>query len=365
MSPPATSRAGILAEHADARVGWYAERILPHRELLRVTHEVKSLLRPRKPAPIILVVGPTGVGKTTLMAELKKSLLADALPGMLPVVSMECPAPEKGGYEFGRKHWRCLAEAMHDPFPDDHFCPEAAAERRRRGVEWPATGRRSTSDDLQRAVIGMAPLLGVRTVLLDEAQHLFVLAGGRSIVKQMDVLKTFSNLCRLKHVLFGTDDMFLAGDFKDLNAQLARRTRTVVFDAYRYDRPDDRREFEQALIRLLKLMPCRDGVEARIEKVDGRKARARQFPYRIEDAWLELAFLHSGGCVGTLKELLLAALDDVLCAGRESLALEDLQRECDRLNASGSLGIMARQLSEWRAVQPGDSVQEARSSLGI
>ena len=365
MSAPAPSRAEILAADADERVDWYFGRLVPHRELLRATAEVQSLLRPRKPAQIILVVGPTGVGKTTLLEELKKSLLANAAPGQLPVVSMECPAPEKGSYEFGRKHWYRLVEAMHDPFPDDHMSPEAAAQRRQRGVEWPATGRRSTSEDLQRAAIKMAPLLGVRAVLLDESQHVFVLAGGKSIVMQMDVLKGFSNQCDVKHVLFGTDDMFIAGDFKDLNSQLARRTRTVLFSAYRYDVADQLQEFEHVLIQLLRLMPLRDGVGAKIGRVVGQRKRARGFPFQIEKPWLDLAFLHSAGCIGTLKELLVAALDDVLAAGRESLTLKDLQRECDRLSASGNLRIIAKRVSEWHSAKSDDSVQEARSSLGL
>ena len=365
MSAPSPRRADVLADDADVRMGWYDQRIVPHRELLRVTGEVKSLLRPRKPAPIILVVGPTGAGKTTLLEELQKSLLADAPPGTLPVVSMECPDPEKGGYEFGKKHWRSLVEAMNDPFPDDHFPPDAAAERRRRGIEWPATGRRATSDDLQRAVIAMVPLLGVRTVFLDESQHIFAVAGRGTIVRQMDALKSFSNRCNVKHVLFGTDDMFIAGDFKDLNAQLARRTRTVLFNAYTYDNPDDRREFEHVLIQLLKLMPLQDGVRAKIGKVSGKQARDRKFPYQIEESWLELAFLHSAGCIGTLKELLVATLDDVLCEGREFLRLKDFQRECDRLNADDSLRIIAKQVSRWNAAKPDGSLKEARSSLGL
>ncbi|MYD92914.1 MAG: AAA family ATPase [Chloroflexi bacterium] len=365
MSAPAPTRAEILAGDADERVDWYAGRILPHRELRRVTDEVTSLLRPRRPGQIVIVVGPTGVGKTTLLEELKASLLAAAPPGMLPAVSMECPSPEKGGYEFGRKHWRSLVEAMNDPFPDDHMPPDVAAERRQRGIEWPATGRRSTSDDLRRAAIAMAPLLGVRAVLLDESQHLFSEAGGRSIVMQMDALKSFSNQCDVKHVLFGTSDMFIAGDFKDLNAQLARRTRTVLFDAYRYDHADDRLEFEQVLIQLLRLMPLRERVQASIGRVTGKAARGREPRYRIEKPWLELAFLHSAGCVGILKDLLVSALDEVLSAGRESLALEDLQRECDRLNAGGGLHIIADNVSQWHKIKPEGSLPEARSSLGL
>ena len=71
----------------------------------------------------VFVLGPTGVGKTTLRAKIEKDLtvgLAKQLENdyeRLPVVSVEAVAPESGNFSW-REHFKRLLDAMREPAID-------------------------------------------------------------------------------------------------------------------------------------------------------------------------------------------------------------------------------------------------------
>jgi len=70
-----------------------------------------------------MVLGPTGVGKSTLRAKVEQMLTMEMLPeleatpGQLPVVSVECIAPESGTFNW-RDHFVGLLLQMDEPLVD-------------------------------------------------------------------------------------------------------------------------------------------------------------------------------------------------------------------------------------------------------
>src|SRR5438034_9390933 len=89
-----------------------------------------SVIQEVRANSFILVFGPTVVGKTTLREKIEPVLAAELLPmleadrGRLPVVSVECIAPESGSFSW-RDHFRRLLLQMDEPLVDYKINPEA------------------------------------------------------------------------------------------------------------------------------------------------------------------------------------------------------------------------------------------------
>jgi hypothetical protein len=139
-------------------------------------------------------------------------------------------------------------------------------------------------------------------VLLDEAQHLARIGSGRRLSEQLDVIKSIANRTETVHVLFGTYELLA---FRNLSAQLSRRSIDIHFPRYRADAPKDREMFLNVLRSFEQQLPL------------------SQMPDLVHD-W-EYLYERSIGCVGVLKEWLVRALTGVSRRNASVLTMQDLQ----------------------------------------
>ena len=338
----------VLRADVDARCAWYKRLVFEHPRMVAVCDQVLAALEPSSSSYVIAVCGPTGVGKTTLMdcvasALRERSLPASGVegsPGAMPVVAMECPSSRERGYDFNREHWIRLLIAMGDLFVDRHFDPDAAAKRRRGGSERPAIGRKSSGSDLRLAAERYMKMRGTQVLLLDEAHHMTRVRGTRDLDEHLDEIKAFGSQTGIRQVLFGTE---LLKDLLRGNAQLTRRTKEVFYDAYAYDRPEERRAFNQILGQLFVHLPLRDLVTLESD--------------------FEYLFCHSAGCVGLLKDWLADALARALRAGRERLTLADLEATAMSVDRLDEIADGVRKFR--RFAQPSVDLSEVRAKLGM
>ena len=258
----------------------------------------------------------------------------------MPVVSMECPSSTERGYDFNREHWISMLLSVGDLFVDRHFDPDTAARRRRAGSERPAIGRRSSGSELRRSAARFMKRRGTRVLLLDEAHHMSRVRGTRKLEEHLDEIKSFGSLTRVRQVLFGTEQV------KDIlrgNAQLARRTKEVLYDSYAYDRPGDLEAFNVILGQLFTHLPLRD--------------------LDTFESHLDYFFLHSAGCVGVLKDWLSDALASALVAGRERLLMADLE---GTVVSSGRLEEIVEGIRVFREfARPSVDLSAIRAKLGM
>ena len=349
----------VLRADAATRRKWFRRLVFEHPRMVSARTQLLAALGADVFDPeddsehasrtrLVAVCGPTAVGKTTLMCSVERTLQrrfaaasgVDAAPGVMPVVSMECPSSRERGYDFNREHWICLLLALGDLFVDRHFDPDTAAKRRRAGSERPAIGRKSSGAELRRAAAAFMRMRGTRVLLLDEAHHMTRVRGTRDLEEHLDELKSFGSTTRIRQVLFGTEQV------KDLlrgNAQLARRTKEVFYDAYDYAKPQDRAAFNQILGHLFTHLPLRD--------------------LTTFESHFDYLFMCSAGCVGVLKDWLCDALELALAAGRERLLMADLETTA---LSEGRLGEVTEGIQIFREfARPSADFSGIRAKLGM
>jgi hypothetical protein len=100
-----------------------------------------------------------------------------------------------------------------------------------------------------RAALDSSPLWGVRlawehavdyrrpaAILIDEAQHMGRAGRGSKLLEHLEHLKCLAITTKTLHVLFGTYQLL---KFRDLNAQLSRRSIDIHFPRYQATSPED------------------------------------------------------------------------------------------------------------------------------
>jgi hypothetical protein len=161
----------------------------------------------------------------------------------------------------------------------------------------------------------------LRVTFIDEAQHLAKMAAGRRLQDQLDCLKSLASLTRTIHVLVGTYELLA---FRNLSAQLSRRSLDIHLRRYLADQPDDVIAFKNALMTFQKHLPLAEEPDL-----------IARWDYFYE---------RSIGCVGVLRDWLTRSLASALENGDRSLTLDYLERQalsiaqCEKMLAEASEG---------------------------
>jgi hypothetical protein len=276
-----------------------------HRVLQEKADEVMRIIDGAIEAQLIFIVGPTAVGKTTLIAELERRLIQRCSlelqkdMGRLPYVTIEVPAPDSGRTFSWRSYYADALIALEDPLVSKKIdYPMGGIRRSHDGKVLLNTG--TTTPALARAMTQALIMRNPGAVILDEAEHLLEVSGGAKFLDHLKVLRSIANRTMVPHILVGTYELL---NFMDLNATLRRRSQKVHMPRYRADSEADQRSFNTAVFKFQKALPCASDLMAHTEHLYER----------------------SLGCVGLLKVWLSRALSAVLRENRSTLTFEDLE----------------------------------------
>ena len=337
----------LLDRSVSERVAYFENYKVNHPKLQQVFKLVMDSIRKPDGASLIAVYGPTGVGKTTLRLKIEKKLIEEALPqleldkGKIPVIGVEAVAPESGNFNWKDYYTRALM-ALEEPLIEHKISFDYNIPGIRRNDEGVVLIKQSTSaaklrQALEKALFHRRPDI----FFVDEAQHLSKMSSGQKLQNQLDCLKSLANMTGVIHGLFGTYELLI---FRDLSAQLSRRTIDIHFPRYKPNHPQDLKAFKSVLLTFQRHLP-----------LDREPDFVSRWDYFYE---------RSLGCVGILKDWLTRTLREALEDGAETITDKHLKRrawsvsQCKRMLQEIEEG--EKQLEETE-----QDVSDLRKSLGL
>lgn len=300
----------LLTQSAKNRLDYFkaSDQTVMHQNLkLAYKQVLRAILQPAG-ASIILVMGPSGVGKTTLLRLVEKNIIEESLaqmeldPGWIPIVCVEAVAPGNNTFRWRNFYKRTLI-AIDEPLINDKISYNEDGIRRDSEGKLIVKSR-ATEDSLRLAMEQALSHRRPYTLAVDEFQDIGKMASQKVLEAHMDCIKSAVNTTKIPWTGFGTYQLL---DFLELSPQLSRRTRIIHLPRYRLEDDKDINEFKRVLKHLLYRMPL------------------SETPLLVKKHW-EYCYERSIGCIGTLKDWLVQALDLALEEGATTLTLSHLEQ---------------------------------------
>lgn len=265
----------LILKSVNERIGYFKNFTIAHPKLKDAFKELEDNISVADKNEILLVYGPSGVGKSTLFKKIiehyTKVHLEEMIKdeGFIPIIGEEAIAPDDGRFDWKDFYIRSL-DTLHEPLIDKKRIINDNAKI----FNSPANNKNAYRRAIENALIYRK----TRVFLIDEAQHISRIARGKSLRNQMDILKSLASVSMLPFVLFGTYEIL---KFRNLSGQLIRRGMDVHFPRYKAEKEEDREAFQNILWTFQKHLPFEEE------------------PQLVDD-W-EYFYIHSVGCVGNLK----------------------------------------------------------------
>ena len=298
----------LLAKSTAKRLAYFKACTIAHPRLQAADQALRNAIEEPAGELLVFLYGPTGVGKTTVLGRCKQQVIdaqrkeMERDQGWMPIVGMEAMSPERGDFNW-RDYYIDALRAFDEPLINRKVInPEIGAGSRNASQYIPRRidGRSVLRAALESAIQQRRPI----AFLIDEAQHLTKISGGRKLQDQLDCLKSLATRTGTVHILAGTYELLI---LRQLSGQLSRRTRHIHFPRYRADCADDARDFKNVLWNFQIRMP----LEAEPDLVSH---------------W-EFCYERSLGCVGLLKDWLARALAAGLSQKKPNVTIRHLEQQ--------------------------------------
>lgn len=304
----------LLNEAGNTRLRYFKELTVRHPRLSSAYDELWSAIRDSNPGSIIFLLGPTGVGKSTLLEKLESRLTGAVLSELdedierLPVVKVQLLAPILGSFDW-KDYFKELLTEMEEPLNDFKEDMEGLQESRLSSHKGFRSNRRLLDDN--RAGVRPLRFASFQTlkhrrplaVLIDDAQHFGIVSSGRKLLDQLNAIKTQGDKSLITHVLCGTYELT---PLRNLNGQLSRRSFDIHFRRYLAEDEVQRDEFINVLYTFQQHLPL------------------PKTPDLVSN-W-DYFYERSLGCVGILKDWLTRSLALAIRDNRETLSLKYIER---------------------------------------
>jgi hypothetical protein len=222
---------------------------------------------------------------------------------------MEAAAPDSSQFSW-KDYYRRALIALDEPLIDRKLTRQVRSSFRDafgRVLNDPRAPGLEIRSALESALIHRRPA----AFFIDEAQHLAKMKSGRKLQDQLDSIKSLASLANTVHVLVGTYELL---PFRNLSAQLSRRSIDIHFPRYRAEKSEDYTAFRNAVFTLQSHLPL---------TVD-----SDLLPH------LEYCYERSIGCVGLVKDWLTRALALAMNQGAHAVSLKILEKTAWSLDQS-------------------------------
>lgn len=309
----------LLEKSNTDRRKYFISYTVQHPKLTDVFASLQNAVRESSSGNIVFITGPTGSGKTTLRLRTEQSIKKEMLPelqldpGRLPIIGITAISSETGNFNW-KDFFRRLLHEMDEPGLDKKYIPTNS----RGHID---TGPRAMGLELRFATEKLLAYRRPAAVFIDDAQHIAKLSTGRRLQDQLDCIKSLADVTGIPIVMFGTYELLA---FRNLSAQLSRRSIDIHLQRYYADIPVDVRSFKSTLWAFQRHLPLREEPD-------------------LLSMW-DFFYERSIGCVGVLKEWLTKALAQALRDKEQLLKLQHVEStplsisQCEKMLAEAMEG---------------------------
>lgn len=348
-------------ESAQSQLNQFKEYAISHPQLAQVDMLLMGAIREPAGFAHVLVYGPSGVGKTTMIRQITRRLNGTTVDqngfreggyrngngSPIPLLLVETRPPD-GGVFNRADYYRTALRLLGEPYYERRMMVDIDAEQtwEKKGRGRSKTAQFNDSPELRQALEEAMSKRGVKAVILDEAQHLMKIGSGASggkLLDQLDWIKSMTNVTGVLHILIGTYELL---SFRNLSGQASRRGLDIHFPRYLFQNEQDRQDFQGVLLALFKQVPLQVDIPALMQH------------------WFDF-YERSIGCVGVLKDWLIRAVAAALHDGSDTLTLERLHEhtlslaQCERMAIEATEGeqklcyMESRREHLWHLLQMG------------